>query len=204
MYSKKKTYKGKGTRRLNKTRRSVKNKKMGGSKRRTHHRKGQHKRMHSRAGSRRKVVLSKGILKHGGSANLSPLIGSPYNAGEAEPQGNYYAYNRRVEPWPATTNMIGGKNKGKGKKNLRGGGFSEFVSSVLPLEMVNIGRSIPAGLGHMYDRFNGSLSSPSSMVFPTQQPLASVVSGSDTTNRMMTPPDLTKMYIENNNAVSRI
>ena len=181
MYSKRKAYKG---RRLNKTRRKTKSRRS--SKRRTHNR------------------------RMRGGSNMWPLIGSPYNATHAEPQGNYYAYNSKVEAWPAPSNpqfsMGGGRRKsrrGKKGKKQRGGGISEVMSSVFPLEMINIGRSIPAGIGHMYDRFNGATSSPSSMVYPTQQPLASVSSGTGA-NRMMTPPDLTKMYISNNNAVSRI
>ncbi len=191
MYSKRKAYKG---RRLNKTRRKSKNKKT--SKRRTHT-----KRMR-------------------GGSTMWPLIGSPYNATHAEPQGNYYAYNQKVEAWPAPSNpqfSMGGGRKHRGSKRRgsskrkgrkqRGGGISDVMNAVFPLEMVNIGRSIPASIGHMYDRFNGSLSSPSSMVYPTQQPLASTASGADimsSTSRMMTPPDLTKMYINNNNAVSKI
>jgi hypothetical protein len=191
MYSKKKTYKGKGTRRLNKTRRKSK--------------------------TRRSRTRTRQI--RGGSA-MSPLFGSPYNATDADPQGNYYAYNQKVEAWPAPSNpqfSMGGGRRRKGKKGKRsrgrhgktqrGGSISNAMSAVFPLEMINIGRSIPAGLGHMYDRFNGSLSMPSSLVHPTQQPLASTSSSADIlggTNRMMTPPDLTKMYINNNNAVSKI
>ena len=191
MYSKRKAYKG---RRLNKTRRKSKSRKKI-SKRRTHT-----KRMR-------------------GGSTMTPYIGSPYNATDADPQGNYYAYNQKVEAWPTPSNpqfSMGGGRRRKGQKGKRssrtgkkqrGGGFSEVLSSVFPLEMINIGRSIPAGLGHMYDRFNGSLSMPSSLVHPTQQPLASTSSSADIlggTNRMMTPPDLTKMYINNNNAVSKI
>jgi len=153
-----------------------------------------------------------------GGSNMWPLIGSPYNATAAEPQGNYYAYNQKVDAWPVPSNpqfSMGGGRRRKGSKRSgskrsskkgrkqRGGGISEVMNSVFPLEMINIGRSIPASIGHMYDRFNGSLSSPSSMVYPTQQPLASISSGTGT-SRMMTPPDLTKMYINNNNAVSKI
>jgi hypothetical protein len=147
-----------------------------------------------------------------GGSNMSPFIGSPYNATHAEPQGNYYAYNQKVEAWPVPSNpqfsMGGGRKRSKRRgRKQRGGGISEVMNSVFPLEMVNIGRSIPASIGHMYDRFNGSLSSPSSLVYPTQQPLASTSSGDNimaSTSRMMTPPDLSKMYINNNNAVSRI
>ena len=180
MYSKRKSYKG---RRLNKTRRKTKR----SSKRRTHTR------------------------RMRGGSNMWPLIGSPYNATLAQPQGNYYAYNPKVEAWPAPSNpQFGGRRKSRSKhsrrhrgRKQRGGGISNVINSIFPLEMVNIGRSIPAGIGHMYDRFNGANSSPSSMVYPTQQPLASVSSGTGA-NRMMTPPDLTRMYIDNNNAVSKI
>lgn len=183
MYSKRKAYKG---RRLNKTRRKSKSK-------------SRRSRKHTR--------------RMRGGSTMSPFIGSPYNATDAEPQGNYYAYNQKVEAWPAPSNpqfSMGGGRRRKGSKKgkkQRGGGLSDVMSAVFPLEMINIGRSIPAGLGHMYDRFNGSLSMPSSLVHPTQQPLASTSSSADILggpNRMMTPPDLTKMYIANNNAVSRI
>jgi hypothetical protein len=151
------------------------------------------------------------------------LVGAPYNAADANPHGNYYAYNERVEAWPVPSNSQfgtqsgGRRRKSKYKqskykqskykqskyKKQRGGGISEFITTLLPEELVNIGRAVPASVGHMYDRFNGSLSSPSSLVYPTQQPLAHVSTGAST-SRMMTPPDLVKFYNTNNNNVSRI
>ena len=62
------------------------------------------------------------------------------------------------------------KINGKGIKNKqRGGGVSSFISGILPDEIVNIGRSVPAAFGHMSDKFNGVISLPSSHVYPTQQ-----------------------------------
>ena len=61
-----------------------------------------------------------------------------------------------------------------GYRKQRGGDFAETVSNMfttlVPQELVNITRALPAGLGHMYDRYNGSISSGSSMVYPTDQP----------------------------------
>lgn len=140
-----------------------------------------------------------------------PLIGSPYNAADAQPSGNYLAYNPKVEDWPQQSNAIledrqmmgmmrAGGGRKKGKKHQRGGGFSAFVNALLPDDLVDVGRSIPSAAGHMYDRFNGAISSPSSMVYPTQQPLVPTVS----TETMMRPPDIMKMYNTNNNAVSKL
>ena len=90
-----------------------------------------------------------------------------------------------------------GKN---GKKGQRGGGITEFVTTLLPEEIVSIGRSLPAGLGHMYDRFNGSTPSASSMVYPTDQPLVQ-----KTSTDIGTPPsDIVKIYNQKNNLVSGI
>ena len=158
--------------------------------------------------------LSKSKRKQRGGSYRGPtvFIGPPYNAAAAEPQGNYYAYNQRVEAWPVPSNtqFVGGARKSKkhykGKKH-HGGGISEMITTLLPEELVNIGRAVPASLGRMYDRFDGSLSSPSSMVYPTQQPLASTLSSADIvsgTNRLMSPPDLLKFYNTNNNQVSRL
>jgi len=109
-------------------------------------------------------------------------LGNSYNAGVAgQPGGNHYAYNTNVKAAPMPSNpqaQIGGRRrkckcKGKCKCNRRGqrgGGFSSFVSTVLPEELVNVGRAIPSALGHLADKFNGDLSHPSSLVYPTQQP----------------------------------
>ena len=71
-------------------------------------------------------------------------------------------------------------------RSMHGGGVSSFVSSILPDEIVNIGRSIPASLGHMVDKFNGTISMPSSLVYPTQQP--HVYQGSGSTAAPQMPP----------------
>jgi len=173
--------------------------------------------------SKRKLSKKLSKRKQRGGTSENVFIGPPYNAAAAEPRGNYYAYNQRVEAWPVPSNsqfgtqfgtQFGGRKsiskskskKHKGKK-YHGGGISEMITTLLPEELVNIGRAVPATVGRMYDRFDGSLSSPSSMVYPTQQPLASTLSSADIvsgSNRMMTPPDLLKFYNTNNNQVSRL
>ena len=79
------------------------------------------------------------------------------------------------------------RSMGMGRsRSMHGGGVSSFVSSILPDEIVNIGRSIPASLGHMVDKFNGTISMPSSLVYPTQQP--HVYQGSGSTAAPQMPP----------------
>ena len=68
--------------------------------------------------------------------------------------------------------------------------IKSYLSAVLPDDLVNAGRSVPAAFGHFADKFNGVISSPSSMVYPTQQPLVAQVTGSNA----LTPPDIKAMY----------
>ena len=125
---------------------------------------------------------------------LNPLIGSPYNAGAAQPSGNHYPLSPigipSGHPIPVpSNNQFGGfhnvaASSGKGgrrtknrrgnrgnriSKNMRGGGLSSFMSTILPDDVVNAARSVPAAFGHFADRFNGLNSMPSSMVYPTDQ-----------------------------------
>jgi hypothetical protein len=85
-------------------------------------------------------------------------------------------------------------------KKMRGGGLSSIVSSIVPDEIVNFGRAIPAAAGHFMDKFNGNISSASSMVYPTQQPLIPQVNSGNA----ISPPDLKNIYNIANRAVSEI
>jgi hypothetical protein len=62
---------------------------------------------------------------------------------------------------------IGSKSKRSSSKYKQGGGG--FLSRLLPDEIINIGRSVPAALGRMTDQYKGVLSQPSDFVYPTQQ-----------------------------------
>ena len=85
---------------------------------------------------------------------------------------------------------------------MRGGGmFSEFITAIVPEELVNIGRSIPASLGQMSDKFQGVISSPSSQVYPTQQPLVQAIKPLSTP---VTMPDILGSYNSANSAVAPI
>ena len=90
----------------------------------------------------------------------------------------------------------------KGSRRMRGGGLGTFVAALVPQEALNIGRSVPAAFGHAYDKFSGVLSSPSSLVYPTQQPLA--VGADVGPSRMMPPPDIMGMYKNANNTVAAL
>ena len=106
----------------------------------------------------------------------TPTPGGAYFAGSPAPfpSGTHYRLSPvgvpsgALDP-PVSGGHIGGGRRGRGK-GMRGGGLSSFVSTILPDEIVNIGRSLPAAVGHMADKFNGVISSGSSQVYPTQQP----------------------------------
>ena len=152
----------------------------------------------------------------GGNGAPSPFVGSPYDAGAASPvggmpSGNHYSYNTKVNAWPESSNplfegssssqsqQIGGRSKKNYRTKQKGGGnIGSFLSSLVPNDILNITRSVPAAVGHMYDKFNGVSSLPSSMVYPTDQPLVPDVA----TDRMMTPPNIVKFYSDNNSLVS--
>ena len=106
----------------------------------------------------------------------TPTPGGAYFAGSPAPfpSGTHYRLSPvgvpsgALDP-PVPGGQFGGRRRGRGK-GMRGGGLSSFVSTILPDEIVNIGRSLPAAVGHMADKFNGVISSGSSQVYPTQQP----------------------------------
>jgi hypothetical protein len=141
-----------------------------------------------------------GPLLNGNGLNQ---IGPSYNV--AAPGGNHYAYNMNVKALPIDSNAPfdkgqqgGKKQKNKNKKNKqRGGGVSSFISGILPDEIMNIGRSVPAAVGHFADRFNGVISTPSSMVYPTQQPLVPNVNATNVLN----PVDIQRIYNNANASV---
>jgi len=147
-------------------------------------------------------------------ASIDPLQGPAYDAGSAAPMpsGNHYAHSPYgvtsggVDPAMRAGPVYNGGNKNKYNKNnknkrMRGGGmFSDFVTAIVPDELINIGRSIPASLGHLSDKFQGVNSSPSSQVYPTQQPLVQAV-------KPPTPigmPDIIGSYNSANSAVATI
>jgi hypothetical protein len=84
---------------------------------------------------------------------------------------------------------------------MRGGSLSvgAFATSILPDDVVNLGRSIPAGLGNMYNSYTGLSPVPSSFVYPTQQPVIPNVS-----QPTMSPPDIMGIYNTANNQVSKM
>jgi len=119
---------------------------------------------------------------------FEPAPGGPYFAGSPAPfpSGTYLPVSSvgvpagafdpavRAGPYPvqgqAGGKRSGHKRSGHKRRRMHGGGLSSFISSILPDEIVNIGRSVPSSLGHLADKFNGTISSPSSLVYPTQQP----------------------------------
>jgi len=90
-----------------------------------------------------------------------------------------------------------GRSKRGSNKNMRGGGLSAYMSTLLPDDTVNAFRSVPAAFGHLSDKFNGLISSPSSLVYPTQQPLVQQMQDM----KVITPPDIKAIY---NNASASV
>lgn len=146
-------------------------------------------------------------------AAIDPLQGSAYDAGSAAPMpsGNHYAPSSYgisvggVDPAMRAGAVYNGGNHNKNKNNknkrMRGGGmFSDFLTAVVPDELINIGRSIPASFEHLSDKFQGVNSSPSSQVYPTQQPLVQAVKPSSAIGM----PDIIGSYNSANSAVAAI
>ena len=179
------------------------------------------RRIHKRTKRRTRHTKRRTRRMRGGSG-MRPFIGAPYNAAAAHPQGNYYRYNTDVKAAPDQSNALlagGGRRRGKrsrGKRSghkrsghkrrgmrsgsMRGGGLSQFMSSIIPEEALNVGRSVPSAIGHAYDKFTGVLSTPSSMVYPTQQPL--VYAQDEGISRMPPPTNIMKLYENVNNTVA--
>jgi hypothetical protein len=80
---------------------------------------------------------------------------------------------------------------------MRGGGLSAYMSTLFPDDAVNAVRSVPAAFGHLSDKFNGLISSPSSMVYPTEQPMVQQTQDM----KVITPPDIKAIY---NNASASV
>jgi len=182
MYSKK--YKTKTKRRMNK------------KKRTTRRRRQTIKRLRTMSLRNRKTMRGGGY----------PLVGAPFHT---DTGGNFYIPSKVGVPSggfdparPAPAFYSGGKGKGKGKHSQKGGGVSSFISGILPDEIVNFGRFIPSSLGHLADRFQGVVSSPSSLVYPTQQP--HVVQGSSTSTAQMAPVDVMGAFNKANASVLSI
>ena len=133
------------------------------------------KRMHSKL----KTMRHTRRIMRGGDyqAAPTPTPGGAYFAGSPAPypSGTHHRLSPvgvpsgALDP-PVPGGQFGGRREGMQSGKMRGGGLSSFISTILPDEIVNIGRSVPAAVGHMADKFNGVISSGSSQVYPTQQP----------------------------------
>ena len=156
-------------------------------------------------------------LRGGGGQGMMPFVGAPYNAADKIPAGNYLALSKvglpsgfPNPPEPSNGLFKGGKklksrkNKHKHSKHKhskhskqRGG---NFFTNIVPEDAVSIFRSVPAAAGHFMDRFNGLISSPSSLVYPTQQPLALKTINAGVTPSIR-PADIKQIYGAANNSV---
>lgn len=156
-------------------------------------------------------------MMHGGSyapslsssLSPSPFQGAPYNAGDLKAGGNYLPLSAggipSGSPIPQMSNpqfsQDGGRlhsfskrkygKHGRGKRTNKyrqgGGGLSQFMSAIVPEDILNIGRSIPAAASNFMDKYNGLTPVASSQVYPTQQPL---VQQTQQANTSITPPNI--------------
>jgi hypothetical protein len=169
----------------------------------------QSKHMHRKNRTRRhkKTMKRSRRRMYGGSGAPSPWVGSPYFASDRNPSGNFLPLSQEYGvpsglpvPPVSTSPQFGGKRSRHGRQ--RGGGFTDnlstFVSTVVPEDLLNAGRYIPAAAGNLMDRFNGLIPSASSQVYPTQQPLAL---STQQASSNVSPPDVNAAY---NRAISSV
>ena len=169
------------------------------------HKRSGHKRSgHKRSGHKRHHVHSQ-YMMHGGGAP-SPWVGSPYDATQLMPSGNFLPLSNNGitsgAPIPPVNSNPQFPQRGGKKGKQSGGGLSDFMSSILPSDVMNIGRSIPAGLGVLADQYNGLTPTASSQVYPTQQPLIQQVTPSATGGPVINAPNVTGAYNSALNTVS--
>ena len=135
-------------------------------------------------------------------------LGNPYNAAvNGTPSGNHHPYNPYVKDPPIQSNTQKGLPKGSqqgGKKHKQKGGG--FLTKIMPEELVNVGRSVPAAFGNLADKFKGDIPHPSSKVYPTEQPH---VYSSEDRGTLINPDtisidDIKDIYNNANNQISGI
>lgn len=132
-------------------------------------------------------------------------LGNPYNAAvNGTPSGNHHPYNPYVKDPPIQSNtQKGGKKHNYKKKKQCGGGF---LTKLMPEELVNVGRSVPAAFGNLADKFKGDIPHPSSKVYPTEQPhvYSSEDRGSLINPDTISIDDIKDIYNNANNEISGI
>lgn len=174
------------------------------------------KKMRKSIARKTKIRRRRRTMKGGG--NNSPFIGAAYSSsGPNVPAANYYepspigipsgspvplpsnpAYTNVFTTPAPSMNLIqnGGRRKRKGMQ--RGG---SFLSSVMPTDILNMTRSVPAAFSRFVNGWAGENSLASNYVYPTDQPLAR----GETINGMaLSPPDIMNIYKNADSLVSRI
>ena len=191
-------------------------------KTRKHHTRKHHIRKHKRRNLRKSKVMRGGMFSDNAGSypdnayvpdvnsfdNGLRSLGNPYNAAvNGTPSGNHHPYNPYVKDPPIQSNPQQGLPKGSqqgGKKHRQGGGG--FLTKLMPEELVNVGRSVPAAFGNLADKFKGDIPHPSSKVYPTEQPH---VYSSEDRGTLINPDtisidDIKDIYNNANNQISGI
>jgi hypothetical protein len=148
-----------------------------------------------------------GHLKPAG--NYLPLSPEGVPSGSPIPQqsnpqfgqggGRLHSFSMRKHQHSKHQHSKHGRGKyGRGKRTNKyrqgGGGLSQFMSAIVPEDILNIGRSIPAAANNFMDKFNGLTPEASSQVYPTQQPL---VQQTQQANTSITPPNIPNLLRAN-------
>lgn len=97
---------------------------------------------------------------------------------------------------PGSPITVGGKKIGG--KNMKGG---SIIDKIIPSELLNGTRHLASKIGHISDNFKGVESSPSSMVYPTQQPYAENIVNN---TKIDLPPNIKDLYLKAHNSVDGI
>ena len=164
-------------------------------------------------------------------AVFPPQVGSPYDATSTSnaPTGNFLSLSKDgipsgalYPPEPSNPQFSGGgrrrtsskkrssrrsrrggkkSKRTKKRKDMRGGGLSMFMSSLLPDDVINVGRSVPSAFEQLSDKFNGLISPASYQVYPTNQPLAMATSSTHSGAVPMPPTNINAIY---NSAAARV
>jgi len=150
-----------------------------------------------------------------GGSSISPFVGAPYSSsGLNFPPANYYPRNMAGYPIPSASNtfnnkFVGGGSSGgsasgskrKTKKIRRQQKGGNFFTKMMPNDLVNAVRAVPASFNRFISGWDGRNTLASDYVSPTAQPLAK---GERVFGMAMPPPNIMEVYRDADATVSNI
>ena len=145
-----------------------------------------------------------------GGSSISPFVGAPYSSsGLNFPPANYYPRNMAGYPIPSASNTFNNKfvgggsssSKRKTKKIRRQQKGGNFFTKMMPNDLVNAVRAVPASFNRFISGWDGRNTLASDYVSPTAQPLAK---GERVFGMAMPPPNIMEVYRDADAKVSNI